>query len=35
VSESDTDGHVCKVCEERFETERALRRHVHEQGIVD
>ena len=32
----DTDGeHVCEACEESFETETALERHLHEAGLVD
>ena len=29
------DGHVCEACEESFETETALERHLHEAGLVD
>ena len=32
----DTDDeHVCEACEESFETETALERHLHEAGLVD
>ena len=32
----DTDDeHVCEACEESFETETALKRHLHESGLVD
>jgi hypothetical protein len=26
---------VCDICEESFDSQRALRRHVHEVGLVD
>lgn len=29
------DEHVCETCEESFETETALERHLHEAGLVD
>ena len=29
------DEHVCEACEESFETETALERHLHESGLVD
>ena len=29
------DEHVCEACEESFETEAALERHLHEAGLVD
>jgi len=35
MGDTDTDGHVCEVCEERFDSEAALRRHVHDAGLVD
>lgn len=30
-----TDEYVCDVCEETFESERELRRHLYDAGLVD
>ena len=30
----DAQAHECDICDKRFDTERALRRHVREQGII-
>ena len=29
------DDCVCEACEESFETEAALERHLHEAGLID
>lgn len=34
--ETDQSGEfVCDICEESFDSQRALERHVHEVGLVD
>ncbi len=30
-----TKEYVCEVCGERFRSERAMKRHVHDIGLVD
>ncbi len=34
MGESEAE-YVCEVCEETFESEAALERHVHDAGLVD
>jgi hypothetical protein len=35
MGETDTEGHVCELCEETFDSAAALERHVHDVGLVD
>jgi hypothetical protein len=38
MGEPGTDGpgeYVCEACEERFDSEAELERHVHDVGLVD
>jgi hypothetical protein len=35
MNDTERAEYVCEVCDERFETERELRRHVHDVGLVD
>ena len=35
VTNPSNEEYVCEICEETFETERALERHIHEVGLVD
>jgi hypothetical protein len=35
VTEPSTTEFVCEICNETFESERALERHVHDVGLVD
>ena len=35
TTDKGDEEHVCDVCGEAFENEPALKRHVHDVGIVD
>jgi|AntRauTorcE11898_2_1112593.scaffolds.fasta_scaffold21138_4 hypothetical protein len=35
MTETTGEEYVCEICEERFESERALERHVREVGLVE
>ncbi|MFT4882398.1 MAG: hypothetical protein ACI9HI_002422 [Salinirussus sp.] len=32
---ADPNEYVCDICEERFESEAELERHIHDVGLVD
>jgi len=35
MADTNEDEYVCEACEETFESEDALRRHVQDVGLVD